>query len=221
MSIDEIPLEPVAPPPSANGAADEEWQRSDKNGKEYIARQGGRPGIIWRQGDETIAEARTRDEAGREQRPRRNKAKTVKKPEAPRKLELKDLEESLAMALKAPGALTMTLVNDDWPTDHFNMAGPVLARHLVLASEHNPWLRRRLEEAATGGDAMWAMVSLVGVGGALIGYIVPPMIYFLNLPVSPKARDRWGIPPKQPEPPYAASAAFPPGPEGPPQPEPV
>jgi hypothetical protein len=204
----DLDLEPVTQP---NGAGEpdgappplDEW-KTDSRGRMYTPRREGK-GIVYRQGEETIAQALERDATGpRDQRPR-PKSKRPKMPEAPRKVDLKELERTLAEALKAPAMMCATF-GDEWAANHFTMSGPYLARNLVMASEHNPWLRRKLEEAATGQDAMMLVVSMVGVGGALFTYLIPPIIHWFNLPVPEKAREMFGIPPRrEQEPPYAAS----------------
>jgi hypothetical protein len=209
----DVDLEPVAPP-SPNGTPEpdvEQW-RQDKNGDDYVPRQG-RPGIIKRQGEETIAQARARDALPKTtKRPRKPKRPAM--PDAPRKVDLKELELTLAEALKQP-AIAAGMAGDEWAADHFTVAGPYLARNLVRASEHNPWLRRKLEDAATGQDAMMTIVSLMPVMGGLVLYFVPPVIYWFNLPVAETTRKRFGIPPrKEPDrpPEYAAAAPQPPDP---------
>jgi hypothetical protein len=204
------PVEDVTPPRpdlDGSGPAEQGW-KTDKRGKKYIPRptppgSTHGKGAIYREGTETTEEALARDRAKQEERPRRDKQAKPKMPPASRKVESRELEESLAAALKAPGAIAMTLSPDDWLPEHFNVAGPHLARHVVLASEHNPWLRRRLEEAAQGEDAMWAVISIIGVGGALFAYAVPPIVYLFNFPVPENARKRWGMPPRGPAPPYS------------------
>jgi hypothetical protein len=212
--------EPVTPPvngePASTGRPSppkpDDWKVSSTNGRQYIGRNDGRQGVIWRQGDESIAEARTRDSTPRDKRPR--KSKRPKMPEAPRKVDLKELEATLAEALKAPAMLCATF-GDEWAAEHFTVSGPYLARNLILASEHNPWLRQKLEEAATGQDAMMKVVSLVGVGGACFAYAVPPIIWWFNLPAPRKTREMFGIPERrQREPAYAASPESPAGAEG-------
>ena len=81
-------------------------------------------------------------------------------------------------------------------------AGPYLARTLINASEYNPWLRRKLEESASGEDALMKVMGMVGIAGGFVMYFVPPTIYFLNLRVPDKAREAFGIPPRR-EPDYA------------------
>jgi hypothetical protein len=192
------------PPPDDDG-----WKRSDKNGRQYYNPTPGQRGarVIYRQGQETLAQAIARDaeeqrQTARDKRP--HKRTRPKLPEPPRGVDLKQLETTLAEALKAP-AMVCASFGDEWGAEHFNLSGPHLARNLVLASEHNPWLRRKLEEAATGEDAMMMVVSLVGVGGALFAYVVPPIVYYFNLPAPKKTREMFGIPDrKQPPPPYAA-----------------
>jgi hypothetical protein len=223
-----------APPEAGNGrhaqpvGPPDVWQLS-KNGREYTSRPDKR-GVIYRQDGETIAEALDRDrQLESMKKPQRGKAKRPPMPEAPRQLDLKELEATLAEALKAPAVMCASF-GDEWAADHFTMTGPYLARNLILASDHNPWLRRKLEEAASGEDAMMKVVSLVGVGGALFMYVVPPAIYWFNLPVPTSARRRFGIPDGRHgarAPDYAATgqdAGIPPTPppaEPPAEPEPV
>lgn len=217
MSAVEAPevVEPVQPPTPAQDGA-EPW-RFDKNGEAYVPRGGGRPGIIKRQGDETVAQARERDASASTKRPR-PKPKTPKMPKPPRKVDLKVLEEELAGALKAPGAIAMQF-GDEWTAEHFVTRGPYLARQLVLAAEHNPWLRGQLESMAVGEDALMKVIAVMNVGGALVLYLAPPVIYLLNLPVPDKARLMMGVPDrKEKKPPYAAGTPRPESTDGPPLP---
>lgn len=215
MSVDELDgagpqlEEPLPPSPPIT-----EW-RVDARGKYYVPRDDGVPGIIIRWDEsETVAQARERMALPRDQRPKRKRARpnVPKLPEEKaKKADLRELEATLAEALKAP-AMVCAMVGDEWSAEHFTRAGPYLARNLILASEHNPWLRRKLEEAATGEDAMMLVVSLVGVGGAVISYTLPPIVYWLNLPVSDRVRVMFGIPdrknpPRQPD--YAATNGAP------------
>ena len=180
------------------------WQR-DKQDREYIPARG-RKGIIYRKGEESVQEALTRDEK-RDQRPR--KSKTAKKPPPPQKVDLRELEAILAEGLRSP-AMMCAAFGDQWAADHFTNQGPLLARNLVAAAEHNQWLRKKLESYASGGDMMMNVLAMVGVGGALVGYAVPPVVYWLNLPVPDKAREMFGIPPRrepQPDQPDHASGA--------------
>src|SRR5215831_1279751 len=200
----------VGPPPSADGDI---WQVS-KQGRQYHNPTPGKRGarVVYRRGDETIAQAIARDqqelaEAARDKRPQ--KKKTPKMPDAPRGVDLKELESTIAEALKAP-AMVCASFGDEWGAEHFAKSGPYLARNLILASEHNPWLRRKLEEAATGQDAMMMVVSLVGVGGALFAYVIPPVVYWFNLPAPAKTRELFGIPPRKGEQPAAYAADHPP-----------
>jgi hypothetical protein len=192
----DIDAEPVAPPDSSElpPPPDPGWS-TDKNGKEYITKPAGR-GKIYRQPGETVEQALERDLTRRRDDAPRRKPRTPQMPKAPRKVDLKELEETLAEALKSPGALAAAF-GDDWAASHFAGSGKYLARNLVLASEHNPWLRTKLEEAATGQDATMKLVSLIGVGGAFVMYIVPPVIWYLNLPVPEQTRSMFGIPPRR------------------------
>lgn len=210
MAVDlldpEADLEPVVPPPATNGATAGDVWRIDKQGREYIPRPAGKSGIIYRQGDETIDQGRERDAKPKDERPRR-RTKRPKMPPAPSKIDLKELEKALTEALKSP-AIVCSMYGDEWAADHFTNSGPYLARNLIMASEHNPWLRRKLEDAATGQDAAMKLISLVGVGGALAAYAIPPVVYFLNLPAPDKMRRMWGIPDRRE--PVNAPAASPP-----------
>lgn len=205
-------LEPVSPPgadqpsedapPSSEGA----W-RFDKNGKAFIPRPKGKSGIIYRLKDddgETVEAALARDAAGPAERRPRRKTKTPKMPEAPRKVDLKELERILTEAFRQP-AIICAMRDDQWGADHFQTTAPYLARNLIVASEYNPWLKQKLEEAALGQDAMMKIVGLVPVAGALFMYFVPPLVYWFNLPVAEATRARFGIPPRR-EPDYANTA---------------
>lgn len=187
-----------APPPPADGA----W-RVDSAGREYIPKPQGR-GMIYREEGESVKQALDRDARPRDKRPRRSKR--PKMPEATRKVDLKELEHELADAFRAPAAIC-GMVGDSWGAQHFEMAGPFLARNLINASEHNPWLRRKLEDAASGQDAMMKVMVLAPVASALVLYTVPPVVYWLNLPAPDKTREMFGIPPRRErKPEYAAGA---------------
>lgn len=203
IPVEDITREPVQPPTeNGTGPSEEEWSRS-KAGKEYVPRQG-KPGIIYRKGFETIPEARARDASAHEQRPRR-RTPTPKKQAPPKEADLKALETLLAETLRTP-ALAAAMAGDEWAADHFTRNGPYLARNLIVASEHNPWLRHKLEEMAAGEAAMMTAISLVPVMGGLMLYLVPPIVYWFNLPVPDSARQRFGIPDRKEQPPtYAAT----------------
>lgn len=205
VADDEL-LEPVAPPtePEPAGTPATDGWRVDKQGREYVPRPKGKSGIIYRKDDETIDAALERDAKGPEERRPRRKTKTPKMPEAPKKVDLKELEKILTEAFRQP-AIICAMRNDQWGADHFQTTAPYLARNLIVASEYNPWLRRKLEEAAVGQDAMMKIVGLVPVAGALAMYILPPVIYWFNLPVAEATRSRFGIPPRR-EPEYANPA---------------
>jgi hypothetical protein len=47
---------------------------------------------------------------------------------------------------------------------------------------------------------------MFGVGGALVGYAIPPIVYWANLPVPDKAREMFGIPPRREHAPNPAPA---------------
>ena len=54
---------------------------------------------------------------------------------------------------------------------------------------------KELEELSTGGELAMKVITLLGVGGALFGYAIPPIIWWFNLPVPDKAREMFGFPP--------------------------
>lgn len=185
-------------PAAAGGPAEDGWRFSDKQQKWYVPRKG-RPGIIYREGNESIDEARARDEKGpRDTRPK-SKSKAGKGPKipkapAPTQVSLKELEFALAEALQSP-AMICAATGDGWAADHFTTQGPTLARNLVKAAEHNPWLRAKLEATLAGEEFLIKVMTLMPVGAALIGYALPPVIYFLNPPfVPPQAREMFQVP---------------------------
>jgi hypothetical protein len=189
----ETPSEPVI---GDGQPAGEPW-RVRKDGREYVPRLEGH-GLIWREGDETVEQARQRDATAKpdDKKKAKTKPRRPAMPAASRKVDLRELEKELAEALKSPAMLCASF-GDEWGADHFVKSGPYLARNLVAAAEHNPWLRKRLEQMATGQDAAMAIIAMVGVGGALFAYAAPPIIYYLNLPVSEKTREMFAIPPRR------------------------
>lgn len=198
--------------PAANGqagATEEAWLR-DGRGRRYIKHpEQGR--VVFRRGEETIDEALARDAVAPPRGDKRPRAKSrrPKMPAAPTKVDLKELEKMLAEALTAP-AMACAMYGDEWAANHFTVQGPYLARNLVLASETNPWLRRKLEAAATGQDAAVAAIAMLGVAGALFAYAAPPIVHFLNLPVPDRARVMFNMPPprdREPEPKRAEGPA--------------
>lgn len=212
--------EPVAPPAATNGAPQDEHWQLDSSGKEWVPRKGKR-GKLFRQQDETVAEARERDGTpGDERRPRRKPAKP-KTPRSTRKTDLKQLEGVLADALRMPGVVAAgPPFFDQWAPEHFNNAGPYLARNLINSAEYNPWLKRKLEEAASGEDAAMKVIGVLGITGAVFMYLIPPTIYFLNLRVPDKTREMFGIPDRRepdatvPPPDQAPEGAFSPADAG-------
>lgn len=200
---------PVAPP-GDNGQAPGEVWLTDKNGRAYVKRGGGKAGIIIRQEDgETVEQARARDALPKSERRPRRRPRTPKLPPAPSKIDLKALEQALSEGLKAPGAICASF-GDEWGAEHFTSRGPYLARNLVLASQHNPWLREKLEQAASGEDAMMKIVGLLGVGGAFVMYVAPPVIYYLNLRVPDKTRGMLDLPPRRDDQDAATAPPHPP-----------
>lgn len=188
--------EPQVEVPS--GSSGDGWQY-DKKGKPFIPAQG-RRGIIRPQtAGESPQEALARDQRDRDEKPKRKgTGKTTKKPPPPRKADLRELEAMLAEAFRSP-AMVCAATGDDWAVEHFYKEGPNLARNLVLSAEHNPWLRRKLEEAASGGDLMMKVLSMVGVAGAGIAYALPPLIYYLGLRPLEPARRMFQVPYRKPE----------------------
>lgn len=176
---------------------DDGWRR-DSRGRQYAAGVG-RSGIVYRQGNETVEEALARDTKGpKDTKPRaKKKPATPKKPPAPTQQSLKELESALTDALKAPALICITL-GDEWPADHLMRHAPVVARRLVIASEHNPWLRAKLEAALRGEDFMMKLITTMSVGGAMVMYALPPVLFYVDLPfVSDQARDMLGVPERE------------------------
>lgn len=180
---DQLEPEAVAPPPT------EDW-RTDKAGKEYTPRLGAR-GVVYRHGQETVAQALERDAKPRTGAPRR-KAK-LQKPPPPAKADLKELEHELAEVLRQP-AIFAGMAGDEFVATHITNAAPVLARNVVIAAEHNPWLRRKLEEMASGADITMKVMSVAGVAGAFVAYIGPVVLYYFPQIKAEGARKLWEIP---------------------------
>lgn len=170
--------------PAAQG-----WRR-DKQGRWYAPARG-RSGVVYRTGNQTVEEAHAEDAKGPRDTPPKSKKKAPKPP-APTQASLKELEFMLAEGLKSP-AMICAAIGDEWPAEHFTMHGPVLARNLVKAAEHNPWLRAKLEAAMTGEDFMIRLISTFGIASALFMYSVPVVLYYTGAG-NPAARDMFGVP---------------------------
>lgn len=215
---DTRPIEPSSGPPGRAGGPSSGGGQNvgdvwsvDKRGKKYVSAQG-RKGVVYQQGSETVAEALDRDKRGREQRPRR-KQKTPPVQPAPTKADLKELEHMLTEVLSSPAAIG-AMAGDTWTADHFTTQAPVLARNVVVAAEHNPWLRRKLEALANGEAMTLQLMTIAPVVISLLVYAGLPLIYWLNLPVSEQTRLMFNIPdrrkndaePQAPADAYAAAA---------------
>ena len=185
------PVTPVEPPQPAS------WKR-DKRGKDFTSRGDGTNYPLYRVGEETPEQARERytkqkSEGKKGDKKPQRKTKVPPKQEAPKSLDLKALEHELAEMLKAP-AVGAALYGDEYLCDHFTRTGPHLARNLVVASENNPWLRKKLEELASGETFLMNIMTMVPLVSGALMYAVPPVIYLLNLPVPETTRARFGIP---------------------------
>lgn len=187
----------AAPPKPDDGGV---WL-TDKAGRQYVKAQR-RRGIILRQGDESIADALARDAQPPGDRRPKSKAKAPPKPPPPTKVDLKELEKPLAEALKMPAAMC-AMFGDEWAANHFTQMGPHVARNLVRTAEQNEWLRRKLEAFATTGELPMQLVAMIGLGGSFALYLLPPVIYWFNLPVPDQARDMLAIPPRRAQAPAA------------------
>lgn len=186
--LDEPPATENGQPPA--DARDEGWKKN-KHGKLYVTARG-RPGTLFREGSESVEEAYARDDRG--PRDKRPKPRPRGKPPAPTSVSLKELEWELAEGLKAP-AMLCAAFGDEWPANHLTREGPLLARNLVKAAEHNPWLRAKLEAATRGEDIMVRLITAMGLAGALFAYAVPVALYYTNPGFVPKeARTMFGVP---------------------------
>lgn len=189
-----IPLDPLD---ALEDVADVGW-KTNKAGREYIVNPG-RKGMLFRQGDESVGEAILRAGLPDDPAPKRKSKAGRHKPDPPPATsDLRELEAMLAEAFKSP-AVICGMAGDEWAANHFDLAGRALARNLVVASQHNPYLRKKLEAASTGGDAAIQLMSMAALGGAVIMYIGPPVVHWFNLPVPDKAREMFGIPDRRPE----------------------
>lgn len=220
-----IPTDPTAGPAAAPADDAAGWKK-DKQGRYYTPAKG-RSGVVYRQGNETVEEAHTRDAQGpKDEKPSRRRPPAAEtggpppggksKGPPPSTKDMKALEAALADALKAP-AMATAMVGDDWATEHFMTQGPQLARRLTVAAEHNPWLRAKLEAMLAGEDVFMKFMTTMSLGGAVVAYVFPPLVYFTNPRFVPEqAREMFGIParkpPAQEEPPRADPATPPPAP---------
>ena len=189
------PQPPPAPPAEPTGAT---W-KVNKAGKQYINAPH-RTGYILRRGEETIAEAIARDQRPKDQMPKgkKGKPKAPTMPDRPDDVDLRAVEEVLSEAFRSP-AMVAAMMNDEYLANHFTIHGPHLARNLVKNAEVNPWLKVQLEKMAAGGTAAVTLFSLMGLAGAILAYIGPPVVYIFDLPVGDGARLMMQIPPSRRE----------------------
>jgi len=212
--VSEAVLDPPASDsaPPGEAAAAPTW-RVDSRGREYAPAKG-RNGVVYRQGEETVDEAYERDAKGPRDKPPKKRAR---KPPAPTTIDLKELEHKLAEALAQP-AVVAAMAGDEWAMQHFQTQAPIVARNLVFCAQTNPWLHDKLTAAMTGENVLVNAMAFIALGGALFGYLMPPIIYYLNPPFLPKGgvellRAKYQIPEKVHEPPDGfPEPAFPPPP---------
>ena len=173
----------------AGAAAADGWER-DARGRAYIKAPEGHPaaargGNVYRRGEETVDQALER--AGRpdaDKKPPKPRAKKLPKRET-NEVDLKAVEAALAQVFQAPGQVAGMLLQDEWLFLHFQARGPELARALVNAAEHNPWLRKKLLELAQGGAAAMQLQAIVLLALAAAGYAIPPLAYMLGWEIHP------------------------------------
>ena len=194
MTIDPSELDISAQAPEPAPAPD--W-KTTKTGREYVSAVG-RHGIVYRVGDETIEQALTRDAARpSDQRPKKKtQTKKAPPPTGTHRSDLREIETVLTEVLRAP-AMPCAMVGDSWSADHFTTQGPILSRQLVSSAQHNPWLRRKLEAFSSGDELAVRLMTLSTVAVAAAGYLVPPLIWWLNIPVPDGTRQLFAIPPRR------------------------
>lgn len=193
----------TAPAADPAGAArpqpDDGWQTA-KNGRQFASNPGG-GWPVWRRGDESVQEALLRaaevkpDRAPKSKR-KRQAATAGAAAKAPADVAgtTRKIEEACAAILTAP-AIGCAMFGDEWGANHFQVQGERFAATLARSSEHNPWLRARLEKLTEGELAIAAVLTSVSLTAAAAGYIAPPVIKYMNLPVHPRARAMLGVPP--------------------------
>lgn len=102
------------------------------------------------------------------------------------KARTRELEDGLAQILSMP-AIPFMLAGDTFCAEHFNNAGPQLARDLAAASERNPALRKVLERFLEGES-----VAVLFMG--LTMYALPPILHHNLLPGGAALAPMFGIP---------------------------
>lgn len=168
--------------PDAPPVVEEPSWTADTRGRQFI-RARGRSGVVYRQGEETIEQAYERDAKGpADKRPKRA---VKRKPPAPTQIDMREVEHALAEALSAP-AMIAAMQGDDWGTQHFSTQAPIVARNLVNCAQHNPWLREKLIAAMVGEGPLMNVLAFASLGVAVFGYVVPPIVYYLNPPLIPQ-----------------------------------
>lgn len=189
---------PAADPAGAGLSPDEGWQLA-KNGRQFASNPGG-GWPVWRRGNESVQEALTRAAADKPDKPPRSKRRRAEqakasgaKPAVSRDQLTREIQEACAGILTAP-AIGCAMFGDEWGANHFQVQGERFAANLARSSEHNPWLRSKLEKLTEGELAIVAVLTSVSLAAGAVGYIMPPLIKYLDLPVPERARFMLGVP---------------------------
>jgi hypothetical protein len=177
---------------SAVDPAEQGWRRDRQ--QRWFTPAKGRSGVVYRRDNETVEEALARDAKGPKDREPRSKKSRVPRAPAPTQVSLKELEFALSELFCSP-AFVAAGRGEEWAANHFTKEGPVLARNLTKAAEHNPWLRAKLEAAVTGEALMVKVMTIIPVAAALIAYSLPPVIYYFDPGfIPPEAREMFHVP---------------------------
>jgi hypothetical protein len=179
LADDELAADPppIASEPAHGDAGAAGWEK-DGRGRYYVKPpEGGN--VVFRRGEETVAEALER--AARPDKDKKPPPKPRKKAMPKREaVDLKAIEEAIGQVFAAPGQVAGMMLQDEWIMAHFMVRGPELARALCNASEHNPWLRKKLIEISTGGAAAMQLQAFVMLAIASASYAIPPAAYLLG-----------------------------------------
>ena len=115
--------------------------------------------------------------------PRKRNRKTG---DAQLKLDLKEIEEKLAVLLETPG-VPMAAAGDVWPAQHIEHRAAPLAKAIATACKDNPQLREKLLQLLRVGEGASLLI-------AAVAYIAPVAMYYGLVPAPPILKMQLQIP---------------------------
>ena len=119
-----------------------------------------------------------KDKAPKKALPKASASATARKPASA--AELKKIEDALTDFICMP-AMAFEFKGDEWPAEHVNQRGPILAKRITKLAEQKPEFREQLLKMIDGG--VWGPLIFAG-----IMYSLPIAVYYELVPLPVPAR---------------------------------